>query len=439
MKGKQGKRVLAVLLSTAMLIGSLAGCANSSLGSPGEKSNTSAESSKPTEAGMEEQGAASEKTYIIGVAEAQSNDEVTIRRSYFENYVAKKYNVKFIFSEQCSDDAATKSFIENCIDSGADAIIDFKSGTAQMAQLCKENGLVYTFNGNPAMSPTLMIETLDNFTGFVGADNVQTAALFSEWLDDNASADGSEGFLISTSLASSGNTQHAEITRAILTGLQDKYGLTFEKDIEELIISTETMNANNDKGIKITLYPGSPNKETWLPGISSLIQSGNYGIFMSSGQTYNQSATVVNEVESALKMNIKVASVGALGNTLTTAFNTQDPSGNPSVDLITVKSVSILSAALFAITYNGLQSVNEQCARDEDGLPYNFMFSMIGVTSPEQLAEMDGWDDKDTQNWIANTEIIDSMLVTKNPGVTAEDIQAFLSSLNYETIKSMMK
>ncbi len=441
MKVKKVKRILAALLSVVMLIGGLTGCGSNenTPDASNEKNNDTAGSGTSTEAGTKDQSASSEETYIIGIAEAQSNDEVTIRRSYLENYVAKKYNVKFIFSEQCSDDAATKSFIENCIDSGADAIIDFKSGTAQMAQLCKDNGLVYTFNGNPTGSPTLIDASLDNFTGFVGADNIQVAELFAGWLNENASSDGAEGFLISTSLASSGNTQHVEITRAILEGLQNKYGLTYEKNIEDLIATTDTMNANNDKGIQITLYPGSPNKETWLPGISSLIQSGKYGIFMSSGQTYNQSATVVNEVESALNINIKVASVGALGNTMTTAFNTQDPSGNPSVDLITVKFVSILSATLFAITYNALQGANEQCARDADGMPYNFMFSMIGVTSPEQLAEMEGWDDKDTQNWIANTEIIDSMLVTKNPEVTADDIQTFLSSLNFETIKSLME
>ncbi len=434
---KKAKRFLAVLLSMVMITGSLTGCGKNSASNANDGGST--DNAKPTEAAADAQGTSKKDTYVIGIAEAQSNDEVSIRRSYLENYIAKNYNVKFIFSEQCSDDAATKSFIENCIDSGANAIIDFKSGTAQMAQLCKDNGLVYTFNGNPAGNPTLMDTSLDNFTGFVGADNIQTAELFSDWLNNNVSADGAEGFLVSTSLASSGNTQHVEITRAILEGLQSKYSLTYEKNIDDLIASTDTMDAKNDKGILITLYPGSPNKETWLPGVSSLIQSGKYGIFMSSGQTYNQSATVVNEVESALKMNIKVASVGALGNTLTTAFNTKDPSGNPSVDLVTVKSVSLLSATLFAITYNALEGANKQCARTAEGMPYNFLFSMIAVSSPEQLAQMEGWDDKDTQNWIANTDIIDSMLVTKNPKVTADTIQNFLSSLNFDTIKSMMK
>lgn len=113
------------------------------------------------------------------------------------------------------------------------------------------------------------------------------------------------------------------------------------------IASSETTNVENDKNILITLYPGSPNKDTWLPGISTLLQTGNYKMFMSSGQTYNQSATVVDEVEKSFGINIKVASVGALGTTLETAFNTKDSSGNSSVDLVAIKAVSTQTAAMF--------------------------------------------------------------------------------------------
>ncbi len=61
--------------------------------------------------------------------------------------------------------------------------------------------------------------------------------------------------------------------------------------------------------------PAPPNKETWLPGVSALIQTGQYNTFLSAGQTYNQSATVVDEVEKSFGIDIKVASVGALGQT----------------------------------------------------------------------------------------------------------------------------
>ncbi|MCI6445183.1 MAG: ATP-binding cassette domain-containing protein [Subdoligranulum sp.] len=269
--------------------------------------------------------------------------------------------------------------------------------------------------------PELLTTDYTNFAGCIGANNAQVGSLFGDWLEENASEDGSEGFLISTSLAAQGNTQHVEITRAILEGLQQKYGITYTKSIDDLIASSETTNVENDKNILITLYPGSPNKDTWLPGISTLLQTGNYKMFLSSGQTYNQSATVVDEVEKSFGINIKVASVGALGTTLETAFNTKDSSGNSSVDLVAIKTVSTQTAAMFAATYNALVSGAEcRACRGEDGLPVYFTFNFIPITSAEQLTEMSGWDAKETGNWIANKDFVDQMLVTVNPDVTSE-------------------
>lgn len=436
---KSVKKILALLLSAAMVV-SLAACGGDQGSTPSDSASASApgNSSNAPSSGGEGGHTVPEKQYTIGIAEAQANDEVTTRRAYLENYIAPNYNVKFIFSETLKDDSMTKTFIENCIDAGADAVIDFKSTSGTMAQLCLDNGVAYTINGNYESHPELKTTDYSNFAGCVGANNAQVGSLYADWLEANASEDGSEGFLLSTSLASSGNTQHIEITKAALEGLQEKYGLTYTKTIEELYQSTETVNAENDKGILITLYPGSPNKETWLPGISALIQTGNYGIFVSSGQTYNQSATVVNEVEAATGKNIKVASVGALGTTLTTAFNTNDPLGNPSVDLITVKSCSALTACLFAITYNQLTGYDKQM-RDENGIPVYYNFNFIGITSPEQLSTMEGWDDRDAQYWITTSDQIDQMLGVYNPDVTSQTLLDIMNGMTYENIKTWMK
>ena len=399
----------------------------------------SAASSAPASAAASSTAVAPAKQYTIGIAEAQANDETTVRRAYLENYIGPAYNVKFIFSEVLKDDAATKTFIENCADAGADAIIDFKSMSGQMCQICADNDMVYAISGNYIAHPEFLETDYPNFAGAVGSNNAELGSLFGTWLKDNVEADGTEGYLIATGIASSGNQQHIEIGQGILNGIADKYGLTFEQDIADLVTVAETTNAANDKGILVTLYPGSPNKETWLPGVSALIQTGQYNTFLSAGQTYNQSATVVDEVEKSFGINIKVASVGALGTTLETAFNTQDSSGNSSVDLVAIKAVSTQTAAMFAATYNALVSGAEcRACRGEDGLPVYFTFNFIPITSAEQLTEMSGWDAKETGNWIANKDFVDQMLVTVNPDVTSDDINAIMQSLSYEKIKEMM-
>ena len=396
----------------------------------------SAASSAPASAAASSTATAPAKQYTIGIAEAQANDETTVRRAYLENYIGPAYNVKFIFSEVLKDDAATKTFIENCAD--ADAIIDFKSMSGQMCQICADNDMVYAISGNYIAHPEFWETDYPNFAGAVGSNNAELGSLFGTWLKDNVEADGTEGYLIATGIASSGNQQHIEIGQGILNGIADKYGLTFEQDIADLVTVAETTNAANDNGILVTLYPGSPNKESWLPGVSALIQTGQYNTFLSAGQTYNQSATVVDEVEKSFGIDIKVASVGALGQTLTTAFNTKDTFGNPSIDLATVKSTSVLTSALFAITYNALNGDVQTACRGTDGKPLYFEFANMSVTSAEQLAQMNGWDDASTGNWCATTDVVDGMLTIVNPDLTAEEINTYLGTLDFETLKSMM-
>ena len=432
------KIAAAVFLAASML---LAGCGGSSSEADSTEAAGAETTAAATEGGSAEASSdtASGEKYVIGIAEAQANDEVTLRRAYLENFIAPTYNVEFIFSEVLKDDAATRTFIENCINSGADAVIDMKSCNGTMAKLCEDAGLVYTFNGNYVSSPELYSKDYPALSGCIGANNEQVGSLFRDWLEENASEDGSEGFLISTSLASQGNTQHIEIAKAILEGLQEKYGMTFTQSIDDLVAASTTTNAENDKGILVTIYPGSPNKDTWLPGISTLLQSGQYQMFMSAGQTYNQTATVVDEVEKAFGIDIKVASIGALGNTLTTAFNTQDPNGNPSVDLVAVKAVSTQTACMFATTYNALVAGTESRAvRDEDGMPVYYTFNFIGITSPEQLEDTVGWDDIEAESWIADKDFVDSMLVSVNPDITSDDINAIMTALSFESISEMM-
>ena len=396
----------------------------------------SAASSAPASAAASSTAAAPAKQYTIGIAEAQANDETTVRRAYLENYIGPAYNVKFIFSEVLKDDAATKTFIENCAD--ADAIIDFKSMSGQMCQICADNDMVYAISDNYIAHPEFLETDYPNFAGAVGSNNAELGSLFGTWLKDNVEADGTEGYLIATGIASIGNQQHIDIGQGILNGIADKYGLTFEQDIADLVTVAETTNAANDNGILVTLYPGSPNKESWLPGVSALIQTGQYNTFLSAGQTYNQSATVVDEVEKSFGIDIKVASVGALGQTLMTAFNTKDTFGNPSIDLATVKSTSVLTSALFAITYNALNGDVQTACRGTDGKPLYFEFANMSVTSAEQLAQMNGWDDASTGNWCATTDVVDGMLTIVNPDLTAEEINTYLGTLDFETLKSMM-
>ena len=96
------------------------------------------------------------------------------------------------------------------------------------------------------------------------------------------------------------------------------------------------------------------------------------------------------------------------------------------------------SFSLFAITYNQLTGYDQQM-RDADGIPVYYSFNFIGVTSPEQLSTMEGWDDRDVQYWITTTDQIDQMLGVYNPDVTPQTLQDIMSGMTYENIKTWMQ
>lgn len=75
------------------------------------------------------------KTVKIGVLVADvSGEEALGFRSYYENYIAKNYNVEFTYTEQLQDAAAEKSAIEKFAAQGYDAILSL-SGSDRATQL----------------------------------------------------------------------------------------------------------------------------------------------------------------------------------------------------------------------------------------------------------------------------------------------------------------
>ena len=381
-----------------------------------------------------------QKQFIIGIAEGQANDETVIRRQYLEKYIAPKYNVKFIFSEMLKDANAVLSFIENCRDSGANAIIDYKiANTSQMAQVCKEFGMLYVINiGRSKATDDTYKMNLDNFLGGVAADQPDTGRLFGEYLKKHASKNGSEGFIIASSIASSGNDQHMQITKAALIALKDMYGFKYQKDIDSLVIVDAPTLAVNDKNINIYIYPGSPNKDAWLPGVSALLQTGKYGFLVSAGQSYTATSVVVDEVEKSFNKDITVMSVGALGSSLTQAFKTKDKFGNASLNLATVKSVSLVSGGLFALVYNGLTGYGKNM-KLPDGNSASFTFRMWGVETADQLSIMNNWDNTASGKWIADYEFIDGLLGVNNPAMTAAEFQKQIDNCTFESTLKKLK
>lgn len=431
------KKVIAMAAACCLAF-SLAACGGGNSG--GEKQAAAPQTEQGSAAGTAASETAGKtpqdfKQFKIGVAEVQANDESIQRRSYFEDYIAPHYNVEFIFSEQCSSSEKTLTFIENCSDAGCDAVISYTNDDIeQMTQVCQEYGMMYVVNTvriNPK-TEAAFAGGYENFAAF-GSNRKAIAEVFSDWLKDNASEDGSEGFLICSGLGYNGNLQQTEITQGCLKALKELYNLNYETDLETMAISSAPIEAANDKGINIYIYPGHYTRlEGYLQGLTAALQTGKYGVMLQSVQLYDQTGVIVQETEEAIGKDIKVAGVATVSESLKTAFATEDKFGNPTVNMATAKPVSLLCAAGFSQTYNLLTGYREATlAPNKEAAELNT--SLWPITDLETLEIVSQWDVPKGDKWIVDYDLIDSMLGIYHPSITNADIQAIVDSVTYDS------
>ncbi len=381
------------------------------------------------------------KKFKIGVAEIQATDEAVQRRAYYEKYIGPKYNVEFVFSELCTDDDKLLTFIENCADAGCKAVISFSNAASEhMTQVARELGMQYVINSVRIPNTEAVFNGgYDNFAAF-GANQAATAQIFAEWLTKNASADGKEGFIICSGLAFRGNASQTDITTACLISLKDKYGLTFQNELNALATSGAPIEAKNNKNINIYIYPGHPTQDDgYLPGLTAALQTGKYNTMLQSVQIFDKTAVIVQETEQVTGKDIKVAAVATVSKTLRNAFAAKDRFGNPTVNMATGKPVSLTSASGFAQAYNLLTGFNKSTLT-ANGQAAELNSDMWPITSLEMLDIVSKWDNPaDNSSWIVNDEILNKMLGIYNPSITNAQMQAVLNSVTYDSTLARMK
>ena len=200
-----------------------------------------------------------------------------------------------------------------------------------------------------------------------------------------------------------------------------------------MVVSSSPIEATNDKGINIYIYPGHTTRvEGYLQGLTAALQTGKYGVMLQSVQLYDQTGVIVQETEAAMGKDIKVAGVATVSESLKTAFATEDQFGNPTVNMATAKPVSLLCASGFAQTYN-LLTGHRDATLAENGDAGELNTTLWPITDLETLEIISQWDTPEGGKWIVDYDIVDSMLAVNNPDLTNADIQAIVDSVTYES------
>ena len=110
-----------------------------------------------------------EETVKIGVLIADdTGSEALAFRAYYEDYIAKNYNVEFVYSAKCEDAASEKSAMDSFAANNCKAIISFSSSDrpAQI-EFCETNHIYYAVATGTLTDE--QYETYKNYTYYVGA------------------------------------------------------------------------------------------------------------------------------------------------------------------------------------------------------------------------------------------------------------------------------
>lgn len=364
------KKALAVLLAAMMLLATLAACGNSSSGNP---SNPPAENSSNVGSPSSEPGTTPESpTYShmkIAFA-ANAVDETFVQmKNAMENVIGPALNIEFVFSEAISDAGALTTFIENAYASGCDAVwTNVTSSIDQAAGVCEELGMYFVGISSGEAADNL---TLEHYVSVTGASAAGYATAYGQALRAVVNDGNDHSVLILSGAACYGATSFIEGTVGSLQALADVYSLTYEQDLYALATSSTQVEATNDKGIKITVFPGMADMAT---NVSPLLQTGDYDVLVGTSNIYDSLGVAVDEVEKALNIDIKMISRAAFSENIQNAFNSTDSQGSPIMNAIVLEGAyeHVAAVTMLRNAFDGnLDNMrnNGQCSRVPGMIP----------------------------------------------------------------------
>lgn len=414
----KAKRTLTSAVAMLTALSLLAGCGGTASSAASEAESASEGASS---AANGESGATGEFEPMTIAYAANATDETFAQlKDAFDNVIGPALNIEFTYSEPINDTGALTTFIENSYAAGADAVItNLSSSIDQAAAVCNDLGLYFV-----GISSSGAVENMDMpyYVASTGASAEGYGEAYANVINSIINDGEEHGILILSGAAAYGATSFIEGTAGSLRALEDVYGLTYTQDVDTLATSATQVEAENDKGIKITVFPGMEDLAT---NVSPLLQTGEYDVVVGTTNIYDSLGVAINEVEEALDMDIEFITRGVFSDAMSAAFNGTDSQGNQIVDGLviggTFENVSAVILLRNAFDGNTNMRDGDNCARVTGWAP-------LSVTSVDDYNILSG---EDMPYAFVSTE---DLLSLCGPDVTWQDIADYGASLTTENI-----
>ena len=366
----------------------------------------------------------------IAVPFWQIDAQALLTQRYLSEYLGPALNVQFMFSEAVSDAETLMNFIENAYAAGCHGIMNYQNSAVEQA-IAKANELGMYIATNTTTMP--VNRDLPYNLGLVAASDASVAKDFGDLVMPLISDEQRRNVIIVSAGAGLGNNEHRESTVAILNMLASVHNLRFERTVQDLAVSRSVTDAVNDRGIKITIYPGYPTGDTYVAGMSALLQTGEYDTVLACNAAYARFMVAIDEVERAFRKNIRVSAITTINDQTRTAFTTIDSTGNTSLDSAMLMPSISTAAGLFALVYNGITGHADAIRVNNEGAFYNSpKWKCPSAADYSRIERVNASND----TWEMNVDEVKRLLIQYNPGATYTGI---FNTLNGMTIDSILR
>ena len=418
------KRMLTSAVAMLTAASMLAACGATGSESAAETGSDTSSAATSEESTGEEAAATGEFEPMTIAYATNATDEVfATMKDAFDNVIGPALNIEFTYSEAISDTGALTTFIENSYAAGADAVItNLSSSIDQAAGVCEDLGLYFV-----GISSADAVENADlpHYLSVAGASAEGYGESYASVIKDVIGDDGEEhGILILSGAAAYGATSFIEGTAGSLRALEDVYGLTYTEDINTLATTATQIDAENDKGIKITIFPGMADLAT---NVSPLLQTGEYDVVVGTTNIYDSLGVAVNEVEEALDMDIKFITRATFNDAISAAFNGTDSQGSPIIDGMVCNGTyeNVSAVIMLRNAFDG----NVDNMRDSDGT-----CSRVPGMIPLAISSVEDYNTLSSADMPYSFVSTEDMIALCGADVTWQDIDEFGAGLTTENI-----
>lgn len=431
---KRLKKITVLLLAMVMVLSLFSGCGNADKTSNPENSGAnSTDAGTDTDADKDTSAENTSHTgepYKIAVATIMEGEMWEVQKSYYENEVGPALNMEFMFSEKLADANGLVDFMERAYAAGCVGLINFVTSNdaiAQGARKAEEWGMWFVTQ-NSALNED--VAELSYNLGHCGASaqgmGTAYSNAFEELLNDGESH---SVFIFSGAAvggaAGQGAASHYYSVEGILQAMQDKYGLTYEKSIDEIINNQnpgEVATGNPD--IKIYIYPGI-DVAAATTAVQTQFQTGDYDIF-AAVFSYSAFTNALSDVESSLNKNIRIVGTASIEAQTATGFETIDTQNDTMLNAAVINPLNNANGICAVILYNALTGHAD--AMKDNGKAVLFKVEPWACMSAEVYAEIAQLDTS-SETYVLNAADLQALCVENDDSVTFKTIEEKLANL----------